>query len=454
MKLNEYVEKKYGDNSTWFANEVTDTWHTKRILDTLDKQEYLDGHHDILKRPDIMWKGQSFETRKIVLQLVKPIISFQRSFLLKNPATLISDDTPTLERYKEVYRKGKYNDLNSELLGQLIKYGEVYEYLYVSDNRNIKSELINRADAYPIYNDKGEYVGFIKHYMVESISYYVVYSHDTVQEWSNEGGDFHLIGEWINLTGLPVRYILPSDTDKFTGRSDLDDYINIIDNMEDLISKTTDSLYKFINPIPVVTGQKLNTRAGEGGISPEMVGNTIQLEMGSEFDFATAEVDSEAFQTLFDTLYAQLMAISSTPSVAMGGSEVANLSETSLRILFYMALAKANNTSTILRNGFDERYKKIKKLINLIDGVEYVGYIDTLFNFDVPSNEQEITNNLKTHREAGLISTQTAMEQSPYVSDALREMELIKKEQLEETEMVFGAMSKTSHEPTVNEKVK
>ena len=124
-------------------------------MNAIDIAEYIDGKHDILKRGDIVWKGQHFKTRKIVLQYVKPILTFQNSFLLKNPVTLTSDDAETLERYKEVYIKGKYDKLDSKILDALIKYGEVYEYLYLDDERKIKSHIIKAMDIYPVYNSKG-----------------------------------------------------------------------------------------------------------------------------------------------------------------------------------------------------------------------------------------------------------------------------------------------------------
>jgi len=164
MKLQEYINDRYNDIAYWFEDEVQDSWHLDRVMNTLDIKEYLDGKHAILKREDVVWKGRYFKTRKIVLQYVKPILTFQNSFLLKNPVTLTSDDADTLEVYKSIYIKGKYDGIDATILDNLLKYGEVSEYLYIDDENKIKSHLINASDSYPVYNSKGEYLAFIEHY--------------------------------------------------------------------------------------------------------------------------------------------------------------------------------------------------------------------------------------------------------------------------------------------------
>ena len=124
-------------------------------------------------------------------------------------------------------------------------------------------------DSYPVYNERGEYLAFIEHYTSNGIGYYTIYTPYTVEEYSNRGGDMHRTGAYRNLTGLPIRYLLPSETDDLKGRSDLEDWINIVDDMEDLISKYADSFYKFLNPLPVMTGTKLSTGKGGEGNRPQ-----------------------------------------------------------------------------------------------------------------------------------------------------------------------------------------
>lgn len=422
-KLEQYISERYDGSPFWFQDEVQDTWHIDRIMNALDTMDYIDGKHEILNRQDVVWKGRHFKTRKILLQYVKPILTFQNSFLLKNPVTLTSDDKKTLEVYKDIYKKGKYNNIDSKILDLLLKYGEVYEYLYLDDDRKIKSHIIKACDSYPVYNENGDYIAFIEHYISSGIGFYRIYTDDIVEEYSDKGGDVHKIGEYNNLSGLPIIYILPSETDELKGRSDIEDWIGIIDNMEDLLSKYMDSFYKFLNPLPVFTGTKLSTgKEGEGGINPNLVGQALQMDFNSTFEFAVAEMDYNSFKEVYQTLHQNLLNISMTPAISMNSMEISNISETSMKILFYMAIAKANMTAKRMYLGMDERWKKMKELLRLIDK-DYKGYISCTFKMDIPANDKEIIENLNTMYNSGTMSLETLLSQSPYIYDVTSEMQ-------------------------------
>lgn len=431
-KLEQYIIDNYDCSTFWFQDEVQDNWHLDRIMNALDVMDYLDGKHEILKRGDVVWKGQHFKTRKIVLQYVKPILTFQNSFLLKNPVTLTSDDAETLEKYKEIYKVGKYNNLDSKILDNMLKYGEVYEYLYLDDDRDIKSHLIKAMDSYPVYDSKGDYIAFIEHYISSGISYYTIYTMDTVEEWTDKGGELHQIGEYSNISGLPIRYILPSESDELRGRSDLEDWIGIVDNMEDLLSKYMDSFYKFLNPLPVLTGTKLSVgEKGEGGINPSLAGQVLQLDHMSEFDYLVAEMDYNSFKEVYKTLHQDLLNVSMTPSIAMNGMEVSNISTDSMKILLHMAIAKAGMTSKKLYEGFDERWKKMKKLLQITDK-DYKGYISCTFKFDIPASDKETIDNLKVLNDMGAISMETLLAQSPYIYDVTQELQRLQGDKVDD----------------------
>ena len=313
----------------------------------------------------------------------------------------------------------------------MLKYGEVYEYLYLDDDRDIKSHLIKACDSYPIYNENGDYIAFIEHYISSGISFYRIYQDGIVEEYSDKGGDLHKVGEYNNLSGLPIRYILPSESDELKGRSDLEDWIGIVDNMEDLLSKYMDSFYKFLNPLPVFTGTKLSTgKEGEGAINPNLVGQSLQLDFNSTFDFAVAEMDYQSFKEVYKTLQQNLLNISMTPSISMSGMEIANISTDSMKILLHMAIAKAGMTSKHLYEGMDERWKKMKKLLQLVDK-DYEGYISCTFKLDIPASDKETIDNLKVLRDMGTISLETLLSQSPYCFDVTQEMQRLQDERID-----------------------
>lgn len=424
MSLQKYINEKYkGDIYTFLEEECTDFWHRQRIMDILDNREYLAGNHKIKQRVNEVYNGKVFETRKIALQYAKTLLSFETAFLLKNPVTLISNDLDALELYKKVYREGKFHQLDYEILSRMVKYGEVYEYVYIDDNKRIKSMLINGEDSFPIYNHTGAMIGFIEFYIYDGIAYYNLFTDDKVIKFNDNGGSIHLTGEYNNISGLPIAYVLPSELDNLKGHASFREYIDILDNMEDLISKYMDSFFKLgLSPIPIFKGTKLNSK--DGGIDENAVGYALQLAEDADFSFAGAKMDHNSFKILWNTLKQSLLDISQTPGVSMNSQEISNLSETSIKMLYSMAEIKGAMNSLYLKQGFEKRWGKMKKLLNTLGyNVSEDAYIDCQFNMNIPQNAKEIIDNIVNATGAKVMSIDRAVEVNPYTIDVNAELE-------------------------------
>ena len=425
MTLAEYIKQNYNNSPYWFIQECEQSWHKDMIDNILNIKEYLSGKHAILSTPDEVYNNRVFTTRKIVLQYAKTILNFQTSFLLGKPATL-SGDEKSIKELKQVYKKSKYNDIDYKILDKLCKYGIVYEYLYFNNDNRIKSKLINSEDGYPIYSDSMEYLAFIEHYTSNGISYWNVFDDSNVVEWTNAGGYMHVTGQYNNISGLPVIYKTQNEMDERQGRSDLEDYVNILDNMEELISKYADSFYKFLNPIPVMRGTKLNIgKNGEGAINPDTVGYCLQLDDNSDFNLITNRMDYKSLETIYNILRQALLDISMTPSIITSGVEISNVSETSIKMLYSMAQIKAQINSKYLIDGFRYRWKLMEKMLKLQNVVIDSRDVEVVFNMAIPQNDKEVIENLKVLNDMGAISLDSILSQSPYCNDITSEKEKI-----------------------------
>ncbi|WP_136479288.1 phage portal protein [Acetivibrio thermocellus] len=425
MTLGEYIKKYYDDSNTWFQDEVTKQWHFERIQNILDLKEYLSGKHAILNRPNEQYNGKPYRTRKIVLQLAKTLLNFETSFLLKNPVTLISEDKNTLEVFKEVYSKARYNSIDFKILDKLVKYGETYEYVYIDENGNITSRIIPAEDSYPVFDETGNMIAFIEFYIVDGISYYIVYTDNEVIKYTDDTGELHITGRFKNISGLPIQYKTINELDSCKGRSSLEDYISIIDSLEDLISKYHDGLYKFISGVPVLRGTSLITKDGKGTIDPSVTGFLLQIDDSADFQIVQNKMDSASFKALYDILMAQLLNISQTPAITMNSVEISNLSETSIRMMYSLASVKARLNEDALVDGFIQRWDKIRKLLAL-QGIQITGDISCTFEYDIPLNAAETISNITTLKQNGLISLETALSRTPYIYDVATEMQKIK----------------------------
>ncbi|MGG1483355.1 phage portal protein [Peribacillus castrilensis] len=424
--LDEFIKDKYND-PYWFVEFVGEIPNQLRVQDVQSKKEYLDGSHAILNKPAYKYNGKEFIPRKIVLQYAKTLLNFQKAYLLQLPVTLTGNDK-VVKHYSQVTRKGKYDRLNIKLLDKVLKYGQVAEYVYLHDGV-IKSKLIDASEGFPVYDHENNLLAFVEAYVVDAISYFIVYKEDVVEKYNNNGGDMRMTERYANLSGLPIIYHNDNELFENQGKSELDDWISILDSMEDLISKYTDSFYKFMNPIPVATGQQLKGQA----LSSDVVGGGINLDDGGEFKFASGQTDSKSFEIIYKTLVQSLLDVSQTPAVSMNKTDISNLSEVSIKLLFQLANIKAGMNEVFMREGFEQRYEKIRVLSAEYKGIVFnddeYDSLDMVFQYAQPSNDKEIIENIKLLREMGGMSLESMLEKSPYTTDVQYEMERLKSEE-------------------------
>lgn len=427
MNIQEYIKIVHNGNTEWFIDEVDNFVNQKRILDVIRKREYLDGKHAILNRGIENYNGTPYEPRKVILQYGKKVIELETTYLLKNPLTLTGKDD-IVSDFKNVYKKGKYNKVDFDILNHIVKYGNAYEYIFMNKYGNIQSKLIQPENAYPIYNDELEMIAFVEYYTSLESDFYIVYYENRVEKYSNVGsGELKLISTFKNVSGLPIHYRNDNEMDLIFGKSDLDDFINIIDSMEDILSKFSDSFYKHHNPIPVVIGQQL---VGEG-LNPHVIGGGLNLDDGADFKMVSNELNHQAFEVIYKTLKQELINISSTPAVSLNNADVSNLSETSMKILYQLADMKAGINEKYLREGLEQRFEKIVLLLNRM-GKSYdedtIESLEMVFHYARPINETDVIENIVKLYEMGAISLESILDIAPLVSDSQRELDRINRQ--------------------------
>ncbi|MEH6944012.1 phage portal protein [Bacillus sp. JJ722] len=431
MKLQDYINTYHDGRSDWFIEEVSNAAHQLRINKVNSLKDYLNGEHAILNKQPYKYNGKEFHPRKIVLQYAKTLLNFQKSYLLQNPLTLTGNENVVGE-YQKVNKQGKYDRFNLKVLDKLLKYGTVAEYIYI-DNGVIKSKLIDPAECYPVYDHEGNLLSVIEAYMVNGVHYYTVFSNEIVQKYDNYGGDLRLKEQYASLSGLPIVYTTENELSITEGRSELEDWINILDNMEDMISKYTDSFYKFMTPIPVMIGQQLK---GDG-IPANVVGGGMNLDDGAEFKLVSNGLDYKTFDTIYKALVQSLLDISQTPAVSMNKTDISNLSEVSIKLLFQLADIKAAINEEYMREGLEQRFDKIKQLLEKYKGIvvneDDYETLDINFQYATPSNDSEVIGNIKELRKLGGLSLESLLENSPYTTDVRMEMERLREENISST---------------------
>jgi len=339
------------------------------------------------------------------------------------------DDTKSLKIIKDIYNKGNYPLIDPKLANALIKYGEVYEYIFIDNEGNITSKLFDGADSYPVYNDMGQMIAFIYFYCINGISYYQVFTEDKVVTYNDNGGNLRMTREYENISGLPIPYLIPSELDELVGVSSINDYVDILDAMEKLISKYHDAFFKYLQPTPVIKGDLLNLgRNDEAKVDPNVVGYALQLKEDGSMEYLTGKMDYSSLKALYNILKQSLLDTAGLPSVVMAGSEISNISEVSIKLLYSLSMIKAAMFEQYLKRGFDIRFKQIGKILKLKGIKVDLSDLEIIFEYNLPSNEKEIIENLKILRDMDAISLHTLLSRSPYIYDVSQEENLLKEE--------------------------
>lgn len=415
--INDFIND-FGYSDTWFVEYVDEVNNQMRIMNILDIKEYISGKHLINTRPSEMFNGKEFVPRRIVLQYAKRLLEFGTAYLIGNKVTLTGNEK-VVEAIKTVYKNG-YDKLDFDLVHSVNRYGNAYEYVYVKDGK-ITSKLIDVADSFPVITADNDYVAFVEAYTINNVTFYNVYYDDRVEKYSNSGGTLQSRGTFDNLTGLPVLFRNDNPIDDVYGHSDLEDYKSILDSMEDLISRSVDAFYKYITGIPVIKGQQLT---GDK-LPTSIIGTGLVLDSDAEFAFVQNQFDHQAFETLYKHLMTSLLDVSSTPGIVLGKTDISNLSEVSIKLLFSLSNLKAMISEKYIKDSMKMRYNKVRRLLEL-QGIVFTDEewdtLDIVFQYAMPQSEKDIIDNLSKLREMSAISVESVLGHSPYTTDVNSEL--------------------------------
>lgn len=412
----------------------------KAILDTSEAhyinsravtiKQYLDGRHSVLNRKDFTFKNEILRTSKILLQTVKSIVDTRVGYVVGNAATLTGDGE-AVKLLNMIYDKASYPLTDYKVVYDLIVYGNAFEYVYKDAKGMIQSKVFDPLDSYPVYNDRGQYVAFLEfwHDIVTDNEYYNLYEPDTVTEYATtDTGRLMLTGQHRNLTGLPVHYTdgQPGPYSAY-GTGIVSDLIPIMDELEALLSKTSDAVTTLsLNPLGVASGQKIDSR-----IDKDIVGAVLNLEDGGSFEYASAQIDHNTVQLLIAQLINQMYCIAEVPAIIFNSGNVSNVSEVSLKLLFSQLDNASKRLAAYLKQGIYQRWEAIHKLCKVKLTDEQFDSLDVSFNYNMPVDNSAILADLLAQHDAGALSKKSLIELSPYSANADAEIAQLQREQTE-----------------------
>ncbi|UOR12188.1 phage portal protein [Halobacillus amylolyticus] len=428
MDLQQYVVSHYdGDFSRFITGEVGSIEQQQHIQELVSIKEYLGKNkHPIKNRPNETFNGQEIKTEKVILNYAKTIIKFSVNFLLgRNPVSLSGSEN-VIDELNKVYKLGKYHKTDYKLLNDLIRYGEAFEFVHAKGDK-IQSTVIDPAESYPVYNHENEMIAFIQYYHVDYVDYYNVFTDEIVYSLDNSGGDLQLKEQKLNLTGMPIHYKTENEVDENRGYAEINDYIDILNSMESLLSKAIDGYYRHIMGTPIVVGQTLT----DVSLPKHGNGVGINLDDDGEFYYATNPFSHDSFKELYGTLRNALMDISQLPNVVLNGStQISNVAEVAVESMYTLALIKANMNSKYLEDGFEQRLDKVRGLLAM-KGISFTDEdyhtVRFVFSPSMPKSDKEIVETIVKLKEIDGISVESVLDNVSFI-DKVQEMERLVKE--------------------------
>lgn len=425
--MNEIENKSYsaGDPSfQWFQKEIQKPEHRYRIQNVNIIRNHLLRRHKVLERlkHTYTFKNNMFVPAAIILQGMKTVVNFHTAYLVGNPVSL-TGNTGAVEVFNHVYRKGIYTSADWEILDELITYGNAFEYVYLDENRHIKSKVFRNRDSYPIYDSANKYSYFVEYWKDRSTQkeHYTIYFPTHVDTYV----DGKLIESKENMSGLPIHYTMmdKSDYDQF-GDSMLLDLIPIQDKVEALLSKLDDAITNLsLNPIGIIKGTKLTE---SDMVNTNVAGAVLQIDPDGDYKYATAQMDYSCIKYELDQLYQQFNMVACIPSSIIGQSNIANVSENTTSIIYQLTENKGKQNMNALMKGFNKRWAYMRKLLALTNNPisdEDFDSLNVSFNIAKPVDTKNDMENMKMQYEMGAISKRTIIERSPYTSDSAQEIQ-------------------------------
>lgn len=411
---------------SWVSDEVNLQEHKSRIYNVLDIKNYLLRKHKVLLRKDFQYKENTFETAKVLLNVLKTILNTHISYCIGNPVS-ISGNENVVTVFNKIYKKGNYHNIDYMVTKDLYTYGNAFEYPYLDNNGVIRSKIIANEDSFPVYDEDYNYTHFIEYWQdaLTSNSTYIIYYPDRVDTYKNS----LLVDSKINLSGLPICYIaMDKSAYNHFGDSMMNDLIPIMDKIEELLSCVNDTTKTLLlSPIGVVTGQRIDE-----SIPKEIVGAVLNLEEGATFNYPSLSLDYNNIKMLLNTYIEELYAVAGVPSIIFGQSNAANLSETSLKLLFSSTQNKASQMVYSLKEGMFKRIEYIRKLIKTQGQVfsdDDFDSLDFTFSPSRPVDNKNLMEELEIQYKMGAISRRTIIDISPHTNDTAMEISRIEEEQ-------------------------
>jgi len=398
--------------------------------------------------------------QKVLVDVVRVGIPWQKIITERRVGFMLSDPVKTTAIYaggeptekekqlvkmvEKIQNDNKMDYKNKEILRRKLSECEVAVIWYfVPTNDPAQKFTLNSKvlspelgdTLYPLFDFEGNMISFCRDYKINNgekdIQHSDIYTPEFEYKYVDLGQGYVLDTEaaGLNASGEPS-FInpIPNIAQKllieyyWQPQPVWHDEQYMIDRHETLTSNHGGMNDKFGAPVMAISGAITSIEANN------QAGSLLQLENGATADYLNLSSEPQSISLEQTNLEKYIYSMSQTPNISFQGMKgLGNLSGVALKLMFldaHMAVMTEEETFGI---GLQRRLNIIKHAIGVLIDTSLAKEAATITLKPVivpylPQNVTELIDNLSVAKTAGIISTETAVEQNPLVPDSESEM--------------------------------
>lgn len=291
---------------------------------------------------------------------------------------------------------------------------------------------------YPVFDEYENLIAFGRGYMtreakddqIYNVAHLDIYTADKLyysKQLNNVWLFRNVAGDWVDdfieldnpIGKIPVIYYWQKQVE-------WSDVQCLIERLETKISNHADTNDYFDSPI-VFTKGTVNGFADKNDS-----GKLLQGENDAEVSYVTWDNAPASMEMEIKNLMYMIHSLTHTPDITFENLKgLGNLSGIALKLLFLDAHLKASRKEPIFAESLQRRYNWLKTAISIMDK-KFVPALNMKlrpkFQYFMPEDTAAVIATLNTAVTGGILSTETAIDQNPLVTDPETEKGLIKTE--------------------------
>lgn len=386
-------------------------------------KNYYDGKQAILMKH---YEDKNKPCNKIVVNYCSGIVDNFNGYLTGNPISYSSNDN--IDDILEVLRYNDYREEDSEFLKNALIYGKAYEILYLDEDGEIRFNIIDTRQGFPIYSDdlNKDLLFFVRIFPKDNLNSLKGYNVEIYSKYDVNRCEMNDAYSNLRFIESERHYFHQVPVSVFSlNRDEVGSFEKII-SMQDaynkLLSASEDDFESFCDAYMVIKGMTVD----EEEMSKMKQNRILLLEEDGEVSYLTKDIKDTALNNMLDELNGKIHRVSNSPD--FGDENFANASGISLKYKLIGFENTASNIETRLIKALQKRIELISEILMMKNSSIWRD-ITIVVSRNLPVDIAEIVETVNGLR--GIVSDKTLLSQIPFVQDVDNEISNIDEENTE-----------------------